>query len=203
MIEESRRLIMREFPNKPFKIDLEKLTKEQAQKLGSTLEDAGYTWGYERREPYNFFAIRFLLCEPSTKTCFNVDGVDYNKTSTFFHKKADRFFDLTYFVDFSPFTTPRPHAELIKQWADDDSLVFECRLATARDKSDTESRWVKVGSRPDWSEKYDYRIKPKTETKALYVKIGELESYSFKWFTADEVTDGWLKVEGSEKEFDE
>jgi hypothetical protein len=46
---------------------------------------------------------------------------------------------------------PRKHAELIKQWADDDSLVIEVKSSTGD--------WLKTTS-PWWSEDEKYRIKP-------------------------------------------
>lgn len=52
---------------------------------------------------------------------------------------------------------PRPHAELIKQWADDDSLEIEVYCEV------TET-WIGVNN-VIWSECNDYRIKPKTVTK--------------------------------------
>ncbi len=91
--------------------------------------------------------------------------------------------------------TPRPHAELIKQWADDDSLEIETRPKGHRDITE----WG-VTSTPAWIEEFEYRIKLKTVTKSLYVHIGELKTYSCAWLTPDEVPEGWLKVEGSERE---
>lgn len=50
---------------------------------------------------------------------------------------------------------PRPHAELIKQWADDDSLEIE--VSSGAD-------WY-VTKNPEWHEEQQYRIKPKKVTK--------------------------------------
>lgn len=50
---------------------------------------------------------------------------------------------------------PRPHAELIKQWADDSTLVIE--VSSGAD-------WY-VTKNPEWHEEQQYRIKPKTVTK--------------------------------------
>jgi hypothetical protein len=95
-----------------------------------------------------------------------------------------------------PTTTPRPHAELIKQWAD--NVDFKVQ---SLHKFDAYGSWAD-DENPRWLEDILYREKPKTVTKSLYVLQGELESYSVKWFTKDEVPKGWLKVENSEKEFE-
>lgn len=59
----------------------------------------------------------------------------------------------------TPVTTstkkPRPHAELIKQWADDDSLEIEVSSGAG---------WY-VTKNPEWREHQQYRIKLKTVTK--------------------------------------
>jgi hypothetical protein len=52
-------------------------------------------------------------------------------------------------------TNPRPHAELIKQWADDDSLEIEY---LAPDNSD----WQYASPKPLWNKTFKYRVKPKT-----------------------------------------
>ena len=54
--------------------------------------------------------------------------------------------------------TPRKHAELIKKWADDQSLVIQCR-------SNGQSWMITVF--PDWSAD-EYRIKPETQKVELY-----------------------------------
>ena len=51
---------------------------------------------------------------------------------------------------------PRPHAELIKWWADDDSLEIESR-------SELGESWYPV-DKPQWHEQQLYRIKPKPKT---------------------------------------
>ena len=68
-----------------------------------------------------------------------------------------------------PKTNPRPHADLIKQWADDDSLEIECR-------TNSHSSWVDV-EEPVWSARYEYRIKPKTVPawRVLYEYDGEFD----------------------------
>ena len=53
-----------------------------------------------------------------------------------------------------PKTNPRPHSELIKQWADDDSLEIEF-------KGYNSGKWLNSPI-PSWSNDYEYRIKPKT-----------------------------------------
>ena len=96
-----------------------------------------------------------------------------------------------------PTTTPRPHAELIKQWADDDSLVIETRPKGSDEWGTTHS--------PAWCEEFSYRIKPKTVTKSLYVRLSSVDSSNitnYSYFSKDEVPEGWLKVENSEKEFE-
>ncbi|MEW5249923.1 hypothetical protein [Microbulbifer discodermiae] len=52
---------------------------------------------------------------------------------------------------------PRPHAELIKQWAEDDSLVIEGRQRFG-DWKEVDPLWW-----PDW----EYRIKPEVDVEAL------------------------------------
>ena len=47
----------------------------------------------------------------------------------------------------------RAHAEIIKQWAEDETLEVECRFASAYD-------WRLV-QKPNWDAEIDYRIKPK------------------------------------------
>jgi hypothetical protein len=54
----------------------------------------------------------------------------------------------------APKTTPRPHAELIKQWADDDSLEIEFREDISQGWEDT--------YQPAWIQDHQYRFKPKT-----------------------------------------
>jgi hypothetical protein len=54
----------------------------------------------------------------------------------------------------APKTNPRPHAELIKQWADDDSLVVQVKMGLMED-------WFNT-TNPAWLKEYEYRFKPKT-----------------------------------------
>lgn len=52
---------------------------------------------------------------------------------------------------------PRPHAELIKQWADDDSIEIQ-------EYNSDYKTWTNV-SYPKWYSDTEYRIKPKMVTK--------------------------------------
>lgn len=75
---------------------------------------------------------------------------------------TDEVIDYNFFIhpnEVIPVSTknPRPHAELIKQWADDDSLEIEVYC-------EVKETWVGV-SNIIWSKCNDYRIKPKTVTK--------------------------------------
>lgn len=54
-------------------------------------------------------------------------------------------------IQHRPKTTPRPHADLIKQWADDEDCVVEVKI---------NNKWL-VASEPSWLDIYQYRIKPK------------------------------------------
>lgn len=73
---------------------------------------------------------------------------------------------------------PRPHAELIKQWADDDSLEVE--------KFDILNQvWVPC-KRPGWYIAGSYRIKPKTVTKWRWAYEG---STGFSCITSDYYTE--------------
>lgn len=79
---------------------------------------------------------------------------------------TDDVIDYNFFIhpnDVIPVSTkkPRPHAELIKQWADDDSLEIESKSKLGED-------WYIV-DKPQWHEQQLYRIKPKTVTKWKWV----------------------------------
>jgi len=112
-------------------------------------------------------------------------------------------FSLTPEVHFNPYlevptTTPRPHAELIKQWADDVDFKVQ-----SLHKLDAYGSWTD-DEYPTWLEDFIYREKPKTVTKSLYVRLSNVDSNNitnYSYFTKDEVPEGWLKVEKSEKEF--
>lgn len=54
----------------------------------------------------------------------------------------------------TPKKTPRKHAELIKVWAEDETVVIQYLSHSSRD-------WIDVvGNKPLWSENTEYRIKP-------------------------------------------
>ncbi len=91
--------------------------------------------------------------------------------------------------------TPRRHAELIKKWADDDSLVIQFK--------DKDGKWYD-DIFPTWEDCYNFRIKPETiryrvallktgttvsvddEKQMDYVSTGVLFK---KWLT------DWIEVE--------
>ena len=79
-----------------------------------------------------------------------------------------------------PKTTPRPHAELIKQWADDDSLEIEFREDICECWQDT--------YQPVWIPGHQYRIKPKTVPawRVLYEYDGEFDLTSGYYKTEEE-----------------
>ena len=66
-------------------------------------------------------------------------------------------------------TTPRPHAELIKQWADDEDCVVEYY-------SEGLSKWMPA-STPAWDTGHKYRIKTKTPSikTELLEQIAKME----------------------------
>lgn len=67
------------------------------------------------------------------------------------------------------FTKPRAHSELIKQWADDESLVLQRRCYTT-------SQWIDVSPYLEWFSGVEYRFKPTRPTKKerLQAKVAEL-----------------------------
>jgi hypothetical protein len=67
-------------------------------------------------------------------------------------------------------TNPRPHAELIKQWADDASLEVEVFL-------ERDGHWGSIEN-PAWVSNGQYRIKPKepTQKQKLQSEMEELLS---------------------------
>lgn len=86
--------------------------------------------------------------------------------------------------DNQPVKTPRPraHADLIKQWADDDSLVIEYR-------SPSTVTWRIASPKPPWNASSEYRIKPKTVPawKVLFKdKYGEFELTCVRYKTEQE-----------------
>lgn len=62
-----------------------------------------------------------------------------------------------------------PHADLIKEWAEDASRVVQARL-------DAEDRWEDCEDGPCWLEEYEYRFKP--EPKQDVVKYARASDYS-------------------------
>jgi hypothetical protein len=77
-------------------------------------------------------------------------------------------------------TTPRPHAELIKQWAEDDSLEVQVKTELMEDWSDI--------THPSWCKGCDYRFKPKTVPawQVLYEDDGMFILTLFHYKTEDE-----------------
>lgn len=75
--------------------------------------------------------------------------------------------------------TPRPHAELIKQWVDDDSLIIETKMPSGI--------W-KVTSDPMWLPNADYRIQCERVTKWKWVLQDEFGDTVFPigWFSEQE-----------------
>ena len=68
----------------------------------------------------------------------------------------------------TPKTNPRLHAELIKQWADDDSLVVQFK--------GRHGAWLDSSS-PSWSNDYEYRFRPETVSawRVLYEYDGDFD----------------------------
>ena len=80
----------------------------------------------------------------------------------------------------APKTNPRPHADLIKQWADDDSLEIEFREDICQPWEDT--------YQPAWIQGHQYRIKPKTVPawRVLYEYYGDFDLTSGHYKTEEE-----------------
>ena len=80
----------------------------------------------------------------------------------------------------APKTNPRPHAELIKQWADDDSLEIEFREDICQPWEDT--------YQPAWIQGHQYRIKPKTVPawQVLYELDGDFDLTAGHYKTEEE-----------------
>lgn len=92
---------------------------------------------------------------------------------------------------------PRKHAELIKQWAGDDSLEIEASFDG--------KYWIGI-QHPDWTA-YHYRIKPKTVTKWkwAYKDCEGIPRISDHWYTEEEVKSktwgsDFIKVDFTAKE---
>ena len=80
----------------------------------------------------------------------------------------------------APKTNPRPHAELIKQWADDDSLEIEFREDICQPWEDT--------YQPAWIPGHQYRFKPKTVPawQVLYEFDGDFDLTAGHYKTEEE-----------------
>lgn len=62
--------------------------------------------------------------------------------------------------------TPHKHAELIKAWAEDTSLTFQCRPPLGE--------WVGCHDLPPlWSSKMEYRIKPEPKPDYIIKRLVE------------------------------
>lgn len=101
---------------------------------------------------------------------------DYDLTHT---RRGDSYFysnnkEEIFYQDIFPPTNPRPHAELIKQWADDDSLVIEGRCKILG------GVWMEAMS-PNWYPDQEYRIKPveapQYKDNEVDARIASLEKY--------------------------
>jgi hypothetical protein len=85
--------------------------------------------------------------------CFKVSGITFDAismigiTGLWVHK----YFEI---LEPAPKTNPRPHSELIKQWADDDSLEVQFQAHPTWKWKDT--------AEPQWLTGHQYRFKPKT-----------------------------------------
>lgn len=96
---------------------------------------------------------------------------------------------------------PRWHAELIKQWADDDSLIIETQMPSGI--------W-KVTSDPMWLPSAGYRIQRRKVTKWKWVfqnKFGDTVFPTY-WFSEQELLSEFpcsmnhMKLEWTAKEFE-
>lgn len=78
--------------------------------------------------------------------------------------------------------TARKHAELIKQWADDNSIVIEW----LKDDGDGKGEWTECVS-PTWQDVLEYRIKP-TKPSIDWSHVHP----DYKWMAKDEDGEMWL-----------
>ena len=100
----------------------------------------GYTWAWNGRLPSDTATIR--TCTDGTLTfCIAPPSL------------KDIIFSVTNFIEAFPMPTPRPHAELIKQWAEDDSIKIEQKGGGG---------WIPCNN-PLWRPDSKYRIKPVEE----------------------------------------
>lgn len=122
---------------------------------------------------------------------------------------TDEVIDYNFFIhpnEVIPASTknPRKHAELIKQWADDDSLQIQVYCEVPK-------TWIDI-SNILWSEHNEYRIKPKTVTKwqwAYTTGRSSVTAISKDYYaTEDEVkaaiklADQAIKLDWTAKEFE-
>lgn len=70
---------------------------------------------------------------------------------------------LVYTNEIEKYTAPQkhPHADLIIQWANDQSLEFQFRENSVME-------WIDLTNSPGWYHNYQYRIKPKIEFVVKY-----------------------------------
>ena len=157
------------------------------------LHDNGFTWsGTGEKLTDYLFDEKYLI------------ALVYSKEVIFTNKEGFED-DSTPLFDPFELMVPRPHADMIKQWADDDSLIVETRKKGVRG-----AKWV-LAYTPIWNPEYEYRFKPKKVTKTLYIQLsGDFHPriINYRFFTQKEVEEDylkvskWMKVENSEKEFD-
>lgn len=113
-------------------------------------------------DEFDFSGELYDFCQVEVRAI--ADGVfeilDIDKDGDLCLKK-NKLIDYNFFVhpsEVTPVSTkkPRPHAELIKQWADDDTVEIQ-------EYNSDYKRWINVY--PHWYPDTEYRIKPKTVTK--------------------------------------
>ena len=94
-------------------------------------------------------------------------GVKHSFYSSYCHSLRD--IQNIQYRPVTPKTTPRPHAELIKQWADDKDCVVEFY-------SEDLNKWMSA-STPSWDTRFEYRIQPKTTSikTELLEQIAKME----------------------------
>lgn len=97
---------------------------------------------------------------------------------------------------------PRPHAELIKQWAEDDTIEIQARMG--------DGKWYDVVGTPRWDSATNYRIKPKKVTKWKWAFGDDTSDVVYApsgYFTEDEIKEytnfgkNFTKLEWTAKEF--
>lgn len=117
-------------------------------------------------KPYSEFDFNDELYDMTDGDVFNIAGSVF--TVIKINSDGDLYLDTWDKIEYSfvihpqdviqtSVKNPRPHAELIKQWADDDSLEIEFSI-------DGGQSW-RLTTEPCWNGQYLYRMKPKTVTK--------------------------------------